>query len=437
MDRVLVIGGGLAGCEAALAAARLGVEVELVEMRPVQKTPAHQTDKLAELVCSNSLRAEDTGSAVGLLKAEMAVLGSIVIEAACETRVPAGKALAVDRDAFAEYITAAVEEHPLVTPTRREVTAIPEHRPTVIATGPLTSDALAENLIRLTGRESLHFYDAIAPIIDADSIDYDVAFRASRYEDGQGDYLNCPLTEAQYDSFYEALMAADQVPARDFEDPKYFEGCLPIEVMAVRGKKTLTFGPMKPVGLTDPRTGKRPFAVVQLRQEDFSGRFYNMVGFQTKLTYPAQEKVFRMIPGLERAEFVRLGSVHRNTFLEGPELIETSLELKGHPGLYVAGQLSGVEGYVESAAMGILAGINAAGFVNGQTAAVPPPEMALGALVSHLTVDKGRPFQPSNVNFGLFPPLERRLPKRQRGAAYADRALAALADWLFESDDPA
>ncbi len=431
MAELLIIGGGLAGCEAAWAAARAGLAVELWEMRPARRTPAHETGLLAELVCSNSLRAEKISSAVGLLKDEMGRLGSIVIRAARQTRVPAGGAWAVDRTEFAGLITARVREHPMIEVVSREAVRIPEARPLILATGPLTSEALAEDLARLTGRDRLFFYDAIAPIVDAESIDRSIAFSASRYEDGPGDYLNLPLTEDEYQAFYDALLAADQVTRRDFESTKHFEGCLPIEVMAHRGQQTLAFGPMKPVGLIDPRTGRRPFAVVQLRREDAGGAAYNMVGFQTRLTHGAQQQVFRLIPGLAEAEFLRLGSIHRNTFLEAPALLTPSLELTNNPGLYVAGQLSGVEGYVESAAMGILAGLNAARRATDLPAAVPPPTTALGALISHLTTPT-KNFQPSNVNFGLFPPLAQKTHKKMRGQAYADRARDDLEAWMGE-----
>jgi methylenetetrahydrofolate--tRNA-(uracil-5-)-methyltransferase len=432
MADLLIVGGGLAGCEAAWRAASEGLAVELWEMRPARQTPAHQSDQLAELVCSNSLRAAKVDSAVGLLKAEMAGLGSIVIQAAARTRVPAGGAWAVDRTEFAGLITAWIRRHPAIQVITREAERVPEARPLILATGPLTADALASDLARLTGRNRLFFYDAIAPIIDAESIDRSVAFSASRYEDGPGDYLNLPLSEDQYNAFYEALLKADTLRARDFESTKHFEGCLPIEVMARRGRQTLAFGPMKPVGLIDPRTGKRPFAVVQLRREDAGGTAYNLVGFQTRLTHAAQLQVFRLIPGLEKAEFLRLGSIHRNTFLEAPALLTPTLELTGDPGLYVAGQLSGVEGYVESAAMGILAGLNAARRIREKPAVIPPPTTALGALITHLTTP-AKNFQPSNVNFGLFPPLEKKTPKKLRGQAYADRARQDVAVWMTEN----
>ncbi|MEW6388372.1 MAG: methylenetetrahydrofolate--tRNA-(uracil(54)-C(5))-methyltransferase (FADH(2)-oxidizing) TrmFO [Thermodesulfobacteriota bacterium] len=426
-----IIGGGLAGSEAAWQAARRGVRVRLSEMRPKKFTPAHQSPLLAELVCSNSLRAEAVENAVGLLKEEMRRLDSLIMAAAAATRVPAGKSLAVERQAFAQFITQALEEEPLVEVVREEVTALAGDRPTIIATGPLTSEALAAELGRLTGQEHLHFYDAMAPIVFADSIDGARVFRASRYGAGE-DYLNCPFSKEEYGAFYQALMQGEQVPLRPFEEPRYFEGCLPIEVMAARGYLTLVYGPLKPVGLIDPRTGRQPFAVAQLRAENREGTLYNLVGFQTKLTYPAQRQVFRLIPGLEQAEFARLGSIHRNTFIRSPGLLSPYLNFWLHPPIFLAGQISGVEGYVESAAMGLLAGINAARLARGEVLVTPPRATALGALVYHLTNTASKDFQPMNVNFGLFPALPGRLPKRQRGAAYAARALQELAKWVGE-----
>jgi len=426
-----IIGGGLAGCEAAWQAARRGVSVCLREMKPVRFSPAHRSPLLGELVCSNSLRAAEVASAVGLLKEEMRRLGSLVMRAADATRVPAGKSLAVDREAFARHLTGALEAQPLVSIRREEVPAPDPETPTIIATGPLTSDALAEALSRLTGQEHLHFYDAIAPIVLAESLDMSRIFRASRYGAGD-DYLNCPMDAAQYDTFYQALISARQTPLRPFEEPRYFEGCLPLEVMAARGYRTLLFGPLKPVGLIDPRTGRQPYAVAQLRAENREGALYNLVGFQTKLTYPEQERVFRLLPGLERAEFVRLGSIHRNTFIRSPGHLSEHLNFYRYPNLFLAGQISGVEGYVESAAMGLLAGINGARRVRGEPLLTPPRETALGALVSHLTNTSTRDFQPMNVNFGLFPPLPGRLPKRDRGPAQARRSLEALSAWMAE-----
>jgi methylenetetrahydrofolate--tRNA-(uracil-5-)-methyltransferase len=431
---ITIIGGGLAGVEAAWQAARRGVGVRLYEMKPRRFSPAHQSPLLGELVCSNSLRAEALGNAVGLLKEEMRRLGSLVLAAAAATRVPAGKALAVDREAFAAYLTNALEQEPLVEIIREEVTELDTGRTTIMATGPLTSDALAAALSRITGSEHLHFYDAIAPIVEADSLDMSRVFRASRYGAGD-DYLNCPFTEEEYAAFYRALMAAEQVPLKSFEEPRYFEGCLPLEVMAARGYLTLVYGPLKPVGLVDPGTGRQPFAVAQLRQENQEGTLYNLVGFQTKLKYGEQERVFRLIPGLERAEFARLGSIHRNTFIRAPGLLSPHLNFLEYPFLFLAGQISGVEGYVESAAMGLLTGINAARQLQKKPLVAPPRATALGALVHHLTNTATKDFQPMNVNFGLFPPLPGRTPKKLRGAAYAERALAELAAWQREMEE--
>jgi methylenetetrahydrofolate--tRNA-(uracil-5-)-methyltransferase len=429
-----IIGGGLAGSEAAWQAARRGVKVRLYEMKPLKFSPAHQSPFLGELVCSNSLRAEGHESAVGLLKEEMRRLDSLIMAAALATRVPAGKALAVDRGEFAAYITRVLEAQPLIEIIREEVEAPDPEATTIIATGPLTSEVLAEALGRLTGKQHLHFYDAIAPIVAAESIDLNKAFRASRYGAGD-DYLNCPFSEAEYAAFYEALTSAEQAPLKSFEEPRYFEGCLPVEIMAARGYQTLLFGPMKPVGLTDPRTGRQPFAVVQLRAENREGTLYNLVGFQTKLKYGAQERVFRLIPGLEHAEFVRLGSIHRNTFIHSPGILSACLNFLHHPRVFLAGQISGVEGYVESAAMGLLAGINAARQIQHRPLVTPPRETALGALIGHLTNTATKNFQPMNVNFGLFPPLEGRIPKKLKGAAYAERALEALEGWMKSKED--
>ncbi|MGQ9687449.1 MAG: methylenetetrahydrofolate--tRNA-(uracil(54)-C(5))-methyltransferase (FADH(2)-oxidizing) TrmFO [Desulfobaccales bacterium] len=424
-----IIGGGLAGTEAAWQATRRGVRVRLFEMKPQKFSPAHASPLLGELVCSNSLRSDALESAVGLLKEEMRRLGSLIMAAAEATRVPAGKSLAVDRERFAAYLTQALEQEPMVEILREEVPDLSGQGVTVVATGPLTSEPLAQALGRLSGREHLHFYDAIAPIVYADSLDMTKIFRASRYGAGE-DYLNCPFSEAEYAAFYEALTTAAQVPLKSFEEPRYFEGCLPLEVMAARGYLTLTFGPLKPVGLIDPRTGRQPFAVAQLRAENREGTLYNLVGFQTKLTYPEQKRVFRLIPGLEKAEFARLGSIHRNTFIHSPGLLSPFLNFFTHPEVFLAGQLTGVEGYVESAAMGLVAGINAARRARGLPLVTPPPATAHGALIAHLTNTATRDFQPMNVNFGLFPPLPSRVAKKHRGAAYARRALVELAEWL-------
>jgi len=424
-----IIGGGLAGSEAAWQAARRGIKVRLFEMRPERQTPAHHTGLLAELVCSNSLRSADVHNAVGLLKEEMRRLGSLVMEAADATRVPAGSALAVDREAFGSYITRAIEGCSNIELIRREVTEIPDG-PVIIATGPLTSDAMADTIGVLTGKEHLHFYDAIAPILDADSIDMSVAFKASRYGKGGDDYINCPMDRAAYEAFYDALMAAEKTPARDFESVKCFEGCMPIEEMAARGRDTLRHGPMKPVGIDDPKTGRWPHAIVQLRMEDAEGSAYNMVGFQTRLKWPEQARVFRMIPGLQNVEFIRYGSLHRNTFINGPTFLDDTLQFKGRPGVFFAGQVSGVEGYVESAAMGLLAGTNAARLMRGAALVAPPDTTAHGALITHLTKTEPARFQPTNVIFALFPALGVKLRKKEeRREALVERALADLDAW--------
>ncbi|MGR0480495.1 MAG: methylenetetrahydrofolate--tRNA-(uracil(54)-C(5))-methyltransferase (FADH(2)-oxidizing) TrmFO [Candidatus Electronema sp. V4] len=432
---IQIIGGGLAGCEAAWQAAQRGCSVELYEMKPTRFSPAHKSELLGELVCSNSLRSNAPDTAVGLLKEEMRRLYSLVIRAAEASAVPAGTALAVDRQQFAEYLTRVMDAHPRITVIREEVAALPEtDRPLILATGPLTSEAMTASLIALTGEKHLAFYDAIAPIVAADSLNMERIYRKSRWDDDTpGDYLNCPMDEAEYSAFIELLGNAQTVPLKAFEEPKYFEGCLPIEVMCARGKDTLRFGPMKPVGLADPRTGREPHAVVQLRAENLDGTSYNLVGFQTKLTYAEQQRVFRSIPGLEQAEFVRLGSIHRNTFICAPVLLDQFLQMKKRPGLFLAGQLSGVEGYVESTAMGLLAGINAARLAKGQAMAAPPAGTALGALIRHLTETDPAHFQPSNVNFGLFPPLPGRVRKKDRGGQRAELALRLLEEWKREA----
>ena len=423
---ITIIGGGLAGCEAAWQAAERGVPVELHEMKPERYSPAHHLPGLAELVCSNSLRGASLENAVGLLKEELRRLGSLFMVAADATSVPAGGALAVDRDLFSAYITERIESHPLITVRREEVVAIPDEVVTIIASGPLTSDRLAERIRGLTG-DSLYFYDAIAPIILAESIDYNKVFRASRYGKGDGDdYLNCPFDSDQYERFITEILAAEKVPARDFEKAVHFEGCMPIEEMADRGRDTLRFGPMKPVGLVDPATGVEPHAVVQLRMENREGTMYNLVGFQTKLTWPEQRRIFTMIPGLENAQFVRLGSMHRNTFINSPRLLEPTYQLKSEARLFFAGQITGVEGYVESAASGFMAGINAARVVKGELPLIPPPATALGALVRHITNADARHFQPMNVNYGLFPELVGKIKKKDRRQKLAERALAEL-----------
>lgn len=429
-ERITIIGAGLAGCEGAWQAAERGVPVILHEMKPLKYSPAHHLDGLAELVCSNSLRGESLENAVGLLKEELRRVGSLFMAAADATRVPAGGALAVDRELFSACVTEKISSHPLIELVRGEVADIPPEGIVVVASGPLTSDSLAESIGKLTG-EYLYFYDAIAPIVTADSIDMTRAFRASRYGKGDGDdYVNCPLDEPEYRAFVAALLAAEKVAAKDFEKVVHFEGCMPIEEMAARGEDTLRFGPMKPVGLVDPRTGKEPHAVIQLRMENRTGTMYNLVGFQTKLTWPEQRRIFRMIPGLENAEFVRLGSMHRNTFINAPRLLLPTFQLKKAPRLFFAGQITGVEGYVESAASGLLAGISASRLARGEEPAVPPLTTALGALVGHITNTDARHFQPMNVNYGLFPELLGKVKKKERRGRLAERALADLAGWM-------
>ena len=427
--QVTVVGAGLAGSEAAYQLARRGVRVRLIEMRPVRMTEAHQTADFAELVCSNSLRNDSMETAVGVLKGEMRRLGSLVIAAADRARVPAGSALAVDRSDFSRAITAALEDHPMVEIVRAEASEIPAGV-TIVATGPLTSPQLGEALNRLIGPRNLYFYDAIAPIVTADSIDMSVAFKASRYGKGGDDYINCPMTEAHYDAFIAAVIAAEKMELHPFEKPVYFEGCMPIEEMARRGPMTLAFGPMRPVGLSEPQSGRRPFAVVQLRQDDAEGRLYNMVGFQTKMTYPEQRRVLRMIPGLERAEFVRLGSIHRNTFIDSPRLIRPTLQLKTRADLFLAGQMVGVEGYVESAAAGLLAGINAANLIMNRDLIVPPGLTAIGSLIAYITDSTRRDFQPMNANYGLMPPADGTARGRQKKIELGARALLAIDQWI-------
>jgi methylenetetrahydrofolate--tRNA-(uracil-5-)-methyltransferase len=425
----IIIGGGLAGCEAAWQLSRRGHETVLYDMKPQRFSPAHQSPLLAELVCSNSLRANPIENAVGLLKEEMRRLDSLIMVAADATAVPAGQALAVNRTDLSRYIEdrlACCKELRII---RQELSEIPGGRRVIVATGPLTSDALAGAIARLTGAEYLYFYDAISPIIHADSIDLEKVFRASRYHDGEGDYLNCPLEKEAYELFWKALAEGEDVPLRSFEAAKCFEGCLPVEVIARRGILTLAFGPMKPVGLIDPRTGRRPYAVVQLRPENRAMTLFNMVGFQTKLTWPEQRRIFRMIPGLEQAEFARYGSIHRNTFINSPALLRDTLQLRADENILFAGQLTGVEGYVESASMGLLAGLTAAALAAGKEISPPPAATAIGALLHHILNAKSKTFQPMNVNFGLFPPLGQKTAKKDRGRAYAERALADLNAW--------
>ena len=433
MTQITIIGGGLAGCEAAFQILKRGGSVRLIDMKPGRKSPAHESDGLAELVCSNSLRSDDPTSAVGLLKREMAALDSLFIEAARATAVPAGRALAVNRDDFSQYITERIKNNPQVEVIEQEVLEIPPETdtPVILATGPLTSEPLAESLAAFTGRDRLAFYDAIAPIVYKDSLDFDIVYSKSRWEDGPGDYLNCPMNEEEYLRFITELANADYVPLKDFEKAKYFEGCLPVEVIRSRGDDTLRFGPMKPVGLEKP-DGSSAYAVVQLRKETKEGSTYNMVGFQTKLTYPEQKRVFRLIPGMENVEFARLGSIHRNTFIVAPELLRPTLQFQQRADMLLAGQLSGVEGYVESAAMGLLAGINAARLAAGLAPTVPPQHTAFGALIHHLTESEAKHFQPSNVNFGLFPAWEKKIRKKFRGEERAKLSAAAMEKWLAE-----
>lgn len=431
MRTVTIVGGGLAGCEAAWQLAERGVPVELIEQKPLRRTPAQVSDTLAELVCSNSFRGAALVNAVGLLKEEMRRAGSLIIAAADLTRVPAGAALAVDRERFSATVTRALESHPLVVRRAAEVREIPPARPLILATGPLTGEALAADLARVVGSEHLAYYDAISPIVAADSIDWNKVFRASRYDKGGDEaYVNCPMDEGQYRAFVAALLQAEKVVPRAFEDVRYFEGCLPIEVMAQRGPDTLAFGPMKPVGLIDPRTGRRPFAVVQLRQEDHAASAYNIVGFQTRMTYGAQARVFRMIPGLENAEFMRYGSVHRNTFVNAPRLLNPELALRMCEGVYLAGQITGVEGYLESAACGFVCAVMLAQRLHERPVEPPPATTALGGLLRYLQTPR-EDFQPSNVTWAMVAPLEGpRLGKRERYEAMAQRALEDIAPWI-------
>jgi methylenetetrahydrofolate--tRNA-(uracil-5-)-methyltransferase len=435
-DFIHVVGGGLAGSEAAWQLAAAGFKVRLSEMRGVEGTPAHQTDDLAELVCSNSFRSDDAEhNAVGLLHAEMRTLGSLILAEADKHRVPAGSALAVDRDGFSQGVTAAIAAHPNIEVVRERVDALPEG-PAIIATGPLTAAPLAEAVRGQTGEDALAFFDAIAPIIHRDTIDMDVAWFQSRWNKGDGhDYINCPMNKDEYLAFHAALIEGEKTEFREWEkNTPYFEGCMPIEVMAERGVDTLRYGPMKPVGLDDPRTGRWPYAVVQLRQDNALGTLWNMVGFQTKLKYAEQTRVLRMIPGLQNAEFARLGGLHRNTFIQSPKLLDRTLRLKSRPNIRFAGQITGCEGYVESAAIGLLAGRFAAAELAGAELASPPPETALGALLGHITGGaEADTYQPMNVNFGLFPPLPGKSRKADRKALMAARAREALATWAAEA----
>ena len=434
-----IIGGGLAGSEAAWQAAIRGIDVTLYEMRPRANTPAHKTDLLAELVCSNSLGSNLTDRAPGLLKEELRRLGSLIMRAADANAVPAGGALAVGREAFARAVTEAVERHPRITLVREEVTRLPTEDVSIVATGPLTSDTLAQEIVALAGEERLFFYDAMAPIVALESVDQTKTFRASRYDRGEADYINCPMAREEYDCFVEALVTAETIPLRDFErdarrrDARFFEACLPVEVLAQRGHDALAFGPLKPVGLRDPRTGRRPYAVVQLRQDNLAGTLYNLVGFQTNLRWPEQKRVFGMIPGLENAEWVRYGQMHRNTFINAPALLEPTMRWRGRGGLYFAGQIVGTEGYVGSTASGLLAGVNAARALRGLEEAVFPPTTMIGALARYVSTPQGGTFQPMKPNMGLLPSLEgSHHSKRDRNAAYAQRSLADLQAFIAD-----
>jgi methylenetetrahydrofolate--tRNA-(uracil-5-)-methyltransferase len=441
-SKLTIIGGGLAGCEAAWQAAGRGVRVTLYEMRPARNTPAHVGDRLAELVCSNSMGARGVDRAGGLLKEEMRRLGSLIVDCAEAAVVPAGSALAVDREIFAERVTALIAGHPHIELRRQEMTHIPEG-PCIVASGPLTSDKLAQEIMALTGQEQLSFFDAMSPIVEAESINMQVAFRASRYgrgEQDEGDYINCPLTEEEYTAFVEALRAAEVIPLRDFEreDARFFEACLPVEVLAARGRDALAFGPLRPVGLADPRSGRRPYAVVQLRQDNLAATLYNLVGFQTNLRWGEQQRVLRMIPGLENAEFLRYGQMHRNTFINSPTLLDAGLRLlaasaAGRAPLWFAGQITGTEGYVGSAMGGLVAGLNAARYLRGQSPLIFPQTTMIGALLHYISHAEPKDFQPMKANFGLMPPLERRVRRKQeRNQTYARRALADLEAFIGE-----
>ena len=436
VKKIRIIGAGLAGTEAAWQCARRSVPVDLYEMRPVRQTPAHQTSQFAELVCSNSLKSDTENTAPWLLKEEMRHARSLLMEIARQTAVPAGHALAVDREKFSAAVTAAIECQPLIRVIREEVTRIDEHdRITIVATGPLTSDSLTNEILRLSASQQLYFYDSISPIVEADSIDRDRVYMAARYDKGTADYINCPMTKEEYDRFLDALLEAQSVEAKDWENLNYFEGCLPIEEIARRGRDTLRFGPMKPVGLRDPKTGKMPYAVVQLRQENLRADSYNLVGFQNHLKFGEQARVLRLIPGLENAKFLRYGQIHRNTYIDGPALLTDTLQMKLHPNVLFAGQISGVEGYVESIATGLLAGIHAASLAAGNHPVPPPRATAFGALVNYICRAEAKSFQPANITFDLLLPLDeetrRRVrDKKQRHKMVCDRALTAFDRWL-------
>jgi methylenetetrahydrofolate--tRNA-(uracil-5-)-methyltransferase len=438
MEHVNVIGGGLAGVEAAWQAARLGVQVKLYEMRPVQKTPAHRTDKLAEIVCSNSLKSDEVGTASYLLKEELRGGNSLVLAVAAQTRVPAGAALAVDREKFAALITEQIANEPRISLIREEVTTIPEDEITIVATGPLSSDALTTEIMKLTGSDQMYFYDAIAPIVSAESIDTSIAFRAARYDKGGDDYLNCPFDEEQYARFYSELIEAKSVPLQRFEETRWFEACLPIEELARRGVDTPRFGPMKPVGLRDPRTGREPYAAVQLRQENLMADAYSLVGFQNHLRYGEQARVLRLIPGLQNAEFLQFGQIHRNTYICSPRVLQATMQMRERPNLFFAGQITGVEGYVESVAMGWLAGVNAARLAAGMELLEAPARSATGALARYVSHADAKNFQPVNITFALLPPLpelaRRKVrKKRERRTLQVELALKEWAEWLEQN----
>ncbi len=432
MAKVTVIGAGLAGSEAAWQVAQRGIQVDLYEMRPKVMTPAHHTENFAELVCSNSLRAAAVENAVGLLKEEMRQLNSLVMQAADATRVPAGGALAVDRDAFSRQITDAVKNHPNITVLNEEVTELAQYQTDilVVASGPLTSPQLSESIKKLTGTDYLYFYDAAAPIVTLESLDMEKIYRASRYGKGDEDYLNCPMNREEYEVFWQELIQAETAAIKEFEKAIFFEGCMPVEEMARRGIDTLRYGPLKPVGLENPAGGERPYAVVQLRQDNFAATLFNIVGFQTHLKWPEQQRVFRLIPGLEQAEFVRYGVMHRNTFINSPNVLQPTLQMKEHPAILFAGQITGVEGYIESASSGLVAGLNAARLAMGAEPLVLPAETAHGALCRYITQAATKNFQPMNVNFGLLPPLERKIrDKKMKNGMIADRALESLREF--------
>jgi methylenetetrahydrofolate--tRNA-(uracil-5-)-methyltransferase len=427
-----IIGGGLAGCEAAWQLLRRGHAVHLYEMKPQKFSPAHKMDHLAELVCSNSLKSNSLDSSSGLLKEEMRRLSSLIVDAADKTAVAAGTALAVDRRQFAQNVELQLNQQPHFSQRRCEVTEIPQDTLTIISTGPLTSDALAQEISKMLGGSYLYFYDAIAPIVEADSIDMAKAYWASRYDKGTPDYLNCPLTREEYEKFRQELLAGEKVAPKPFEQVRHFEGCLPIEVLAFRGENTMAFGPLKPVGLIDPKTGLIPYAVVQLRRENAAGSLFNLVGFQTKLTWPEQQRIFRLIPGLEKANFARFGSIHRNTYINSPSLLHPSLQLKPDRNIFFAGQITGVEGYMESTAIGLLAGLNAAAILEGKKLQPPPATTAIGSLVNYITsAGHADNFQPMNINYGLLEPLTgKKIKKKERNLLYADRSLLSLQEWI-------